>query len=257
MSRVLITGSTLGLGLLSARQLWADGHDVVLHARTDHRAADIRATVDRGDIEIVVGDLSDLHQVRDLAQQIRHIDPLDAIIHNAGLKTADERPSHADGTSEVFTVNVLAPYLITALAPLPERLVFLSSNRHKDGRSEPADAFRAHRRGSDPYSESKFHVTALAMAIARRRPDVHANAVDPGWVPTRMGGTTAPDDLALGAATQAWLATSHDPAAMVTGTYFHHQQAHEPHPATTSAELQDQLLAVCHQLTGVPLTATP
>ena len=54
---------------------------------------------------------------------------------------------------------------------------------------------------------------ALALAVARRWPDVRSNAVDPGWVATRMGGAAAPDDLALGGETQAWLAAGEDPAA--------------------------------------------
>ena len=90
----------------------------------------------------------------------------------------------------------------------------------------------------------------LTLAVARRWPDVLANAVDPGWVATRMGGAGAPGGLAEGTLTQVWLATSDDPAATVTGRYFYHQRAREPLAATKRAGLQDALLDYCAGLTG-------
>jgi NAD(P)-dependent dehydrogenase (short-subunit alcohol dehydrogenase family) len=70
------------------------------------------------------------------------------------------------------------------------------------------------------YSESKLYVTTLAYAVARRWPDVLSNAVDPGWVPTKMGGPGAPDDFEMRFFTQTWLAVSDDPAAIVCGRYW-------------------------------------
>jgi NAD(P)-dependent dehydrogenase (short-subunit alcohol dehydrogenase family) len=93
----------------------------------------------------------------------------------------------------------------------------------------------------------------LAFAVARRWPGVLSNALEPGWVPTKMGGPGAPDDLALGAVTQAWLAVSDDPAAIVTGQYFRHQKHHRVLPAARRADLQDGLLDYCAGLTGTPL----
>ena len=70
------------------------------------------------------------------------------------------------------------------------------------------------------YSDSKLHVMMLCKAVARKWSDVYANAVDPGWVPTKMGGRGAPDDLQKGYETQVWLAVSDDEKAKVSGRYF-------------------------------------
>ena len=67
----------------------------------------------------------------------------------------------------------------------------------------------------------------LAKAIARKWHGVYANAVNPGWVPTKMGGAGAPDDLQKGAETQSWLAISNDPEALVSGRYFFHRKEKE------------------------------
>jgi len=72
------------------------------------------------------------------------------------------------------------------------------------------------------YSDSKLHILMLCKAVARCWPDVYANAVNPGWVPTKMGGRGAPDDLKKGYETQVWLAVSNDEKAKQRGRYFHH-----------------------------------
>jgi hypothetical protein len=96
----------------------------------------------------------------------------------------------------------------------------------------------------------------LCMAVARKWPDVYANAVDPGWVPTRMGGPGAPDDLQKGYETQVWLAVSDDPAAKVSGKYFYHRQPRAYTPQAGDTSLQERFLDICATLTGVPLPAT-
>jgi NAD(P)-dependent dehydrogenase (short-subunit alcohol dehydrogenase family) len=103
------------------------------------------------------------------------------------------------------------------------------------------------------YSESKLYVTALALAIARRWPAVLSNAVDPGWVPTRMGGPSAPDDLEMGHLTQTWLAVSEDPAAMVSGGYWHHRRQRKPAAAALDRGFQDRLVRKLAELTGISL----
>lgn len=106
-------------------------------------------------------------------------------------------------------------------------------------------------------SDSKLFDVLLAFAVARRWPAVLSNAIEPGWVPTKMGGRSAPDDLTLGSVTQAWLAVSNDPAATVTGQYFRHQKPHNLHPAAHRVDLQDRLLAYCADLAGTPLPDGP
>jgi NAD(P)-dependent dehydrogenase (short-subunit alcohol dehydrogenase family) len=107
--------------------------------------------------------------------------------------------------------------------------------------------------GTQAYSDSKLLVTTLAFAVARRWPDVRSNVVDPGWVPTRMGGRLASDDLVLGRRTQVWLAVSADRAADTSGRYWYHQQTRPPAAATTDTAFQDQLVDELEEITGIKL----
>lgn len=101
--------------------------------------------------------------------------------------------------------------------------MYLSSGSHFGGRPGLTGVdWRG--RGAGSYADSKLFVTTLAAAVARLRPRVPSNAVDPGWVPTKMGGPHAPDDLELGHETQVWLATADDPEALTTGGYWYHRR---------------------------------
>ncbi|SET60639.1 SDR family NAD(P)-dependent oxidoreductase [Geodermatophilus poikilotrophus] len=231
MHRVFITGSADGLGRAAAQTLLDDGHEVVVHARSEARLAAVSDLVGRGAVP-VVGDLADLDQTRDVAEQVNRIGRVDAVIHNAGVSTGPT----------VLPVNVVAPYLLTALVHRPQRLVYLSSDMHPGGRADLTGMDWSGRSATGSYSDSKLFVTTLALAVARIVPGVVSNAVDPGWVPTRMGGPNAPDDLRLGCLTQAWLAVSNDPDARTTGGYWHHQRLQEPHPAVHDQRFQDELL---------------
>ncbi|MFD8459894.1 SDR family NAD(P)-dependent oxidoreductase [Streptomyces antimycoticus] len=241
MSRILVTGSADGLGRAAADSLLSAGHDVVVHARNHERAAGLDALVDRG-AHLVVGDFADRDAVRRIAAELNDTQPLDAVIHNAGVWSG--RP--------VMPVNIIAPYLLTALLPGPRRLVYLSSSSHFGGHPSLAGIdWRGERAG--PYSDSKLFVTTLAAALARLRPGTLSNAVDPGWVPTKMGGPGAPDDLELGHRTQEWLATSEEPQALSTGGYWYHRQRRQPHRAVHDEEFQDRLLRTLAEETGTAL----
>ena len=113
---------------------------------------------------------------------------------------------------------------------------------HRSGRPSLTGIDWSGRRTTGFYPDSKLFVTTLAVAVARRWAEVFSNAVDPGWVPTRMGGPGAPDDLRLGHLTQEWLATSNDPDACTSGGYWHHQRRIKPHRSVRDRRFQDQLL---------------
>ncbi|MBL7253000.1 SDR family NAD(P)-dependent oxidoreductase [Paractinoplanes lichenicola] len=234
MAHVFITGSADGLGRATAEVLLGEGHKVVVHVRNEKR----RSAVEDLDASVVVGDLADADETRSVADQVNRLGPVDVVIHNAGVY-----PS-----GPMIAVNAVAPYVLTALIHRPRRLVYLTSGMHRGGR----DDLRA-LSGHGSYSDSKLYVTTLALAVARLWPEVLSNAVDPGWVPTRMGGPGAPDDLRLGHLTQEWLATSDDPRALTTGGYWYHQRRQNPHPAAARADFQNELLAALADLTGVTL----
>jgi NAD(P)-dependent dehydrogenase (short-subunit alcohol dehydrogenase family) len=255
MSRIFITGSSDGLGLIAARQILDAGdHEVVLHARSEARAADALAAEPRAST-VLVGDLASLQQTRALADQATEAGPFDAVIHNAGVYLVPTRTETEDGLPNVFQINVLAPFLLTALMPRPRRLVYMTSGLSLGGEPNLDDlrwTDRAWSAGA-AYADSKLMDAALANAVARRWPTVSSNSVNPGWVPTKMGGAAASDDLELGADTQAWLAVDPSDEATASGRYLHHREVHDPHPAALDPVFQDRLLEACAELTGVAL----
>lgn len=125
MARIFITGSTDGLGHAAAGALLDAGHQVVVHARNHERLAAVHGLVAQG-ADAVVGDLSDLDQTRNLADQVNRFGRMDAVIHNAGVQSGPQ----------VLPVNVVAPYLLTALIDRPDRLIYLSSSMHRSGRPD-------------------------------------------------------------------------------------------------------------------------
>jgi len=205
MTKILITGSTEGLGYLAAKQLLQDGNDGVLHARNQQRAHDVLEKLPVR-TKVVIGDLGVRSEVESIAKQANEIGNFDAVIFNAGIDSTD--------SNLTFKVNDLAPYLLTALLNKPKRIIYLSSSMHRGAGLDIANL-----NGTTTYSSSKLQILLLTKTLARLYPDISINAVDPGWVPTRMGGSMAPDDLTAGYATQVWLATND---TQVTGEYLHH-----------------------------------
>jgi NAD(P)-dependent dehydrogenase (short-subunit alcohol dehydrogenase family) len=204
---------------------------------------------------VVIGDLRSAIDVRRIADQVNTIGRMDAVIHNAGIYTAPNRGSTPEGHAVILAVNTLAPFMLTALIECPDRLVYLSSGLHRGGEGSLRDLDWT-KRAWDParaYAESKLHVVALAFLLARRWPKVLSNAVDPGWVRTRMGGASAPVDIDTGQRTQSWLAGSAEPAAMVSGRYWHHLKPEEPAAEATDAAFQNKMVDRLQELTGVAL----
>jgi NAD(P)-dependent dehydrogenase (short-subunit alcohol dehydrogenase family) len=240
MARIFITGSADGLGQLAAKALIAQGNQVVLHARNDKRGQEALDKV-LGAASVVTADLGNIDEAKQLASKVNTLARFDAIIHNAGVYDASPE--------EIFTVNTLAPYLLTCLIQRPKRLIYLSSGMHLQGNSK-LESFKTDI-SRITYSDSKLHVLMLCMSVARKWQLVYSNAVDPGWVPTKMGGRGAPDDLQKGYETQVWLAVSNDRKAKVSGRYFHHKKESRHNPEADDASLQEKFLSMCEEMTGV------
>jgi hypothetical protein len=91
----------------------------------------------------------------------------------------------------------------------------------------------------------------LCVAAARKWTDVFSNAVNPGWVPTKMGGRGAPDNLQKGYETQVWLALSNEEKVKVSGRYFFHQNEKHHNPEADDIRLQERFLSLCKEVTGI------
>lgn len=236
MAKIFITGSADGLGQLAAMQLINEGHEVVLHARNAARG-EVALKASPGAKDVLIADLSDIEETKALAEKANAVGVFDAVIHNAGV--------YQTGAQQLLHANTLAPYILTGLMHRPERLIYLSSGMHLSGKAQWTE--------SPSYSDTKLHVLMLAKALARKWPEVYANVVDPGWVPTKMGGAGAPDDLEEGYQTQVWLAVSDDAGALVSGQYFHHRKPAGYNQTADDIALQDALLAACVRETGIAI----
>jgi NAD(P)-dependent dehydrogenase (short-subunit alcohol dehydrogenase family) len=255
MARIFITGSADGLGKMAAELLIERGHRVVLHARSQTRADEAKRNVPEAEY-VIIGDLGTIAETRRVAEQVNSLGEFDAIIHNAAVGYKEpKRIETKDGLSHVFAVNTIAPYILTALIAKPKRLVYLSSMLHRHGDPTLGDLTWKARAwdGEQAYSDTKLHDVLLAFGIARRWPGVLSNALEPGWVPTKMGGTGATDDLDQAYRTQVWLAASDQPEALVTGEYFYHIRKKGTLPAALDVAKQDRLLAICERLSGIAL----
>ena len=256
MSRIFISGSSTGLGLMAGELLIRQGHRVVLHARNAARADEAKDSPPEAEA-IVEGDLETIAGAKEVAARVNALGRFDAVIHNAAVGYREGHHLTTDGLPHVFAINTLSAYILTALIDRPRRLVYLSSGMHHHADANLDDIRWKKRRwnGSTAYAESKLHDAMLAFAVARRWSDVLSNSLEPGWVPTKMGGAGAPDDMDQAHLTQAWLAASDEPQAKVTGQYFYHLAALAPNAQARKAALQDRLITICAELSGVPLPA--
>jgi NAD(P)-dependent dehydrogenase (short-subunit alcohol dehydrogenase family) len=195
--------------------------------------------------------LASIAQTKSVAGQVNKLGRFDAVIHNAGIGYREPKlVKTVDGLPQLFAVNTLAPYILTALIKMPKRLVYLSYGMHCGAGSHLDDILWEKRRwnGSQAYAETKFQDVLLAFAVARLFPAVQSNSLEPGWVPTKMGGVGAPDDIDKAPRTQVWLATSDEPAATVSGRYFYHRRLRDPDPSTKDVERQTLLIDLCQKV---------
>jgi NAD(P)-dependent dehydrogenase (short-subunit alcohol dehydrogenase family) len=240
MARIFITGSSDGLGQLAAKELIAQGHKVAIHGRNEERS---KQAIDKlpGAETVLTADLTHLKETILLGEAVNALGSFDAIIHNAGVYNSSGK--------ELFAVNTLAPYVLTCLIQKPERIIYLSSDMHNGGQTK-MESLRSDL-NNITYSDTKLHVLMLCKAVARKWKDVFVNAVNPGWVPTKMGGSGAPDDLKKGFETQTWLAVSNDEKVKVSGRYFYHQKESRYNKEADDLSFQEEILQVCAKITGI------
>lgn len=253
MARVLITGSSTGIGQAAAVTLIAQGHEVVLHARNARRAAEAEAAVG-GASGTAIGDLSSFEGIRALARDAERRGSYDTVVLNAGIGRLHEpdRVLTVDGNELMFQVNTLSAYLLTALLPRPKRLIFTSSAMAGAGVLDLDDPSYDERpyNGREAYCSTKLHLVLLALGLGRRWPGVDSIAFDPGFVATQMtvrNGDVAPLSAQHAGDRLARLAVGGTTAANGYDT----ERAWQPGPAENDPARQDGLLALCAKLTGV------
>jgi NAD(P)-dependent dehydrogenase (short-subunit alcohol dehydrogenase family) len=257
MARIFITGSSDGLGSMVAQRLVANGHAVVVHARNAQRAKDATNACPGAEM-VVTGDLSSIAETKGIAEQVNRLGTFDCVIHNAGLYRGPVRKT-SDGIPALAAVNTLAPYILTALINQPKRLVFLSSELHYSGSTNMDDVLWLQRGegrydGMAAYSASKLHNVLFAKAFARRFPEVKSNALDPGWMPTKMGGGSAPGNFDDSIASYVMLAEGEEALAKKSGRYFTPGKKEDtPQNVTDDVGAQDKLLEACAEFSGVKL----
>ena len=248
---ILITGSTDGIGLATARMLLAQGHRVLLHGRNPARLAaaeqSLADVIDGGSIESYVADLSRMNEVEALAKAVaeRH-DSLDVLINNAGIFRTSNAITQ-DGLDVRFVVNTLAPYLLTRrLLPLlgtSGRVVNLSSAaqspvdpRAMSGEKRLDDEFAA-------YAQSKLAITMWSRHLAQTLGDdgPMVVAVNPGsLLASKMvqeGFGVPGKDINIGADILRRAALS-DEFANASGEYFDNDAGKfaAPHPDALDAQ---------------------
>jgi NAD(P)-dependent dehydrogenase (short-subunit alcohol dehydrogenase family) len=256
MTRVLVTGSTDGIGLRTAQLLVARGAEVVLHGRSAEKLAAARQSIGAGVVDALTADLSDLDEVAELAAAAP---PIDVLINNAGIY-ARERRVTVDGQESTWAVNHLAPTLLTSLLlpKLPDggRVVFVSSIAHRNGRINLGDPNfeRTPWNHYHAYSNSKLANLLMAREWARRVPRIDFFALHPGVVGTklltqgfRMDGR---DSLDEGAVTSVFAAL--DPSLRGhSGAYLAREAIAEPESVGTDDTLAAALFDHAMQELGL------
>ncbi|KAF4975094.1 hypothetical protein FZEAL_8073 [Fusarium zealandicum] len=254
MVRVFITGSSDGIGQGAAKLLAEQGHQVILHARNADRAASAKAAVPKAKA-VLVGDLSSIAETKKLAQEANALGPFDAIVHNAGIGYGSTSSTQitSDNISAVFAVNTLAPYILTCLMERPtSRLLFMSSDSHYGGDETLRNVTQSH-----SYSDSKLHDVMLAKAFARRWTDIQVVSMHPGWVRTKMGGSSAPGsaDKPVKALAQ-WAAGEGPLAKLKSGVFFTPSGEESTHLGAGNETKQEELLDICKEVSSCSIPSS-
>jgi len=272
----VITGTTHGIGTVTARELARAGFRVVMLVRDanagERVAGVIRGEVPRAMLECIRCDLASLSSVREAAAQVRQRHPeIMLLINNAGSVSSRHRRS-ADGYELTFATNHLGPFLLTELLRdglgARARIVNVASRAHLRGRAdfEAAADRRARYSATAAYSRSKLANVMHTFALARRLQgaSITANCLHPGVVATNLlprwlrviKPLLSPVifDAERGARTTLHVALS--PALeAVTGCYVdENQQIQSANPASYDVALQERLWTLSERWTQASLT---
>ncbi len=260
--RILVTGSTDGIGLETAAQLAEMGHRVIVHGRSAEKAENGRRTVAArsavDSVETVAADFADLGEVEKMANEVTSRFPdLSVVVANAGVTTKSRQES-GDGYELTFAVNHLAHFLLinrlvdTLTANAPSRIVIVSSMVHRSGDMHFDDLQLSRGfSGSAAYSQSKLANLLYAFELAGRLEGsgVTVNGLHPGVIDTKLlhvnfsGG--AP--VSSGAKTSVYLATSPE-VSDTTGEYFENSRRTRPARASRDQEAARRLWTISEEL---------
>ncbi len=259
---ILVTGSTDGIGLATAKMLVSMGHQVLLHGRNPAKleeAESMLSTLPDGErVESYVADLSRMAEVELLAKAVAEKHPkLDVLINNAGVyKTPD--PVTQDGLDVRFVVNTIAPYLLTQrLLPLlgtSGRVVNLSSAAQSPVNLK-ALAGQGHLSDNAAYAQSKLALTMwsrhLALSLKDDGPAIIA--VNPG---SMLGSKMVKDaygvdgaDIRIGAEILSRAALAEE-FATASGQYFDNDsgQFASPHPDALNSQRCEEIVRVIEEI---------
>ncbi len=274
----LVTGATSGIGKVTAAALAEEGATVIVVSRDEKRCADtvdeIRASSGNPAVEYIRADLSDLSQVRELAEQVNGSYPrLDVLVNNAGAYFL-KRLESADGYEMTLALNYLSPFMLTNLllpsleASESARVINVASNAHKQGVIDFDDLQSQNDYvGLQAYAQSKLALVLFTYELARQLEGsaVTVNALTPGLVATRFGRNNgwlrfhvrrlvrreiSPEE---GAQTSIYLATSAEVEG-VTGNYYSKSKPAKSSESSHDLDLAARLWQVSSDLTGLDNT---
>jgi NAD(P)-dependent dehydrogenase (short-subunit alcohol dehydrogenase family) len=274
MKTILITGTTSGIGRVTALRLAEQGHHIVMANRNQEKseqlAKEITDQTGNSNISVLELDLSSLQSIRACAVQFKaEFDSLDVLINNAGLM-AHEQIITEDGFEMQFAVNNLAPFLLTMeLLPVleagaPSHVIFVTSMMHKFGKLD-FESFQGWNKysGSGAYNQSKLAIMLIARELAERLKgkNIAVNTLHPGAVSTGIldGYSkiiqpllrlffTSPEK---GARTSLYLAGL-EADDRPTGRYFSSAREAKANPLVEDAQLRSKLWNLCCDYCAIP-----
>jgi len=271
----IVTGATDGIGKATAMGLAKMGANVIIVGRNTQKARrvveEIRSATQNANIEALIADFSSMDQIHNLANNfLTHHSHLDVLINNAGLVT-QERQEGQDGMELMFTVNYLAPFLLTNLLldvmkkSAPARIINVSSFGYKNGDIHFDDLMLTksfdHRKA---YYQTRLGMVLFTLTLARRLDGsgVTANVLHPGIVKTTLSHNYMANPVfrffeqliavtpEKGAKTSLYLASAPELEG-VNGQYFEKKQVKNLTDKALNQSLQDRLWKISEELVGI------